>query len=208
MTARLLTPLHARDRHGKSLARDLVEILGLAVVISMLLRGFVVQAFYIPSGSMENSLLLNDMLLVNKLVYRFREPAYGDVMVFRCPQPDPYSSPKDFIKRVVGLPGDTLECRLGKLWRNGAPVEEPYVKEPWDEPLLRHAHIRWNAAAGKQEPVPEAAAVTVPAGHYFMMGDNRNNSQDSRYWGCLPRSEIVGKAVFIYWPPSRIGFVK
>lgn len=204
---RAASPLR-RGRRGKTLARDLVEILGLAVFLSILLRFFVVQAFYIPSGSMENTLLVNDMLLINKLVLRFRAPERGEILVFRCPRPDPYTEAKDFIKRVVGVPGDKLEIRGGKLVRNGTPVEEPYLKEPMDETRILHAHVRFNPGLGKVERFEALDTLTVPPGHLFMMGDNRNNSQDSRYWGLLPIADVVGKATFLYWPPSRIGFVR
>ncbi len=204
--AAALAILHRR--HGKTLARDLVEILGLAVFLSIALRVFVVQAFYIPSGSMENTLLVNDMLLINKLVYRFRSPERGEIVVFRCPTPDPYSPPKDYIKRVIGVPGDTLAIRDGKLVRNGEPVDEPYLKEPMNETRILHAHRRWNPRLATMEVALDADTVTVPPGHLFMMGDNRNHSQDSRYWGMLPVDDVIGKATFLYWPPSRIGFAR
>lgn len=197
-----------RDRRGKSLARDLVEILGLAVFLSILLRIYVVQAFYIPSGSMEDTLLVNDMLLINKLALSFGEPSRGDILVFKCPTPEPYTEAKDFIKRVVGLPGDKLEIRDGRLVRNGEPVDEPYLKEPMDETRIFHAHKRFDPESGQVASFAASDSVTVPPGHLFMMGDNRNNSQDSRYWGMLPRKAVIGRAAFRYWPPSRIGLIR
>ena len=160
------------------------------------------QAFKIPTGSMENNLLIGDHLLVNKFVFGPTASALerallpvgtikrGDVMVFKYPEePD-----RDFIKRVIGLPGETVELREKKVYINGKPLDEPYV------------HFL-DAAGGPSEfnevtslDVRERyGPVTVPPDQYFVMGDNRDNSQDSRYWGFLPRDYIKGKALVIYW---------
>jgi signal peptidase I len=185
----------------KSTIREYFESIVIAVILALFVRTFVVQAFKIPTGSMENNLLIGDHLLVNKFVYapassveRAVLPigtiSRGDVLVFKYPeQPD-----RDFIKRVIGLPGETLEVREKKVYINGSPIAEPY------------AHYLSPASAGSSlhevtsSDVRERyGPVTIPPDQYFMMGDNRDNSQDSRYWGFLPRANIKGKALLIYW---------
>ena len=186
----------------KSTLREYFESIVIAVILAFFIRTFVVQAFKIPTGSMEENLLIGDHLLVNKFVYgpsasrieRALLPmgtiARGEVIVFKFPeQPD-----RDFIKRVIGLPGETVEMREKKVYINGKALDEPYV--------------HFLLGPGSQSDLSEVTSfdvrdrygpVTVPPDHYFMMGDNRDNSQDSRYWGFLPRELIKGKALFIYW---------
>jgi signal peptidase I len=183
----------------KSVAREYFESLVIAVVLALFVRTWVFQAFKIPTGSMEPGLLVGDHLIVNKMVFApasgtlerailpGRDIRRGDVVVFKYPvEPD-----RDFIKRVVGLPGDTLELRNKVLHINGAPVAEPY------------AHYREPpSAAGMGSPADrreQYGPITVPAGQYFMMGDNRDNSEDSRYWGFMPASYVKGEALFIYF---------
>ena len=191
--------------HGfrKSAVREWVESICVAVILAFFVRTFVVQAFKIPSGSMEPNLLIGDHLLVNKFVFA---PALtslertllpiapirrGDIIVFKYPE-DPT---RDFIKRVIGLPGDTIEMRNKKVYVNGVPLSEPYAHfiYPPDEggsgaPDIETADL-----------LREFAPMTVPADNYFMMGDNRDNSQDSRYWGFMPRDYVKGKALFVYF---------
>jgi signal peptidase I len=183
----------------KSTVREYFESIVIAVILALFVRTWVVQAFKIPTGSMENHLLIGDHLLVNKFVFGpttgafergvlpMREPRRGDVLVFKYPdEPD-----RDFIKRVIGLPGETLELRAKKIYINGRPLDEPYVH------FLEPAH---DAQEITSFDVRERyGPVTVPEGQYFVMGDNRDNSQDSRYWGFLPRSYIKGRALMIYW---------
>jgi signal peptidase I len=183
-----------------STAREYFESIAIAVILALFIRTFVVQAFKIPTGSMENNLLIGDHLLVNKFVYGstgtplertilpMRAITRGDVVVFKFPQePD-----RDFIKRVIGLPGETLEVRNKKVYINGTPLDEPYV----------HFLVPPNpegqevAASDVRETY---GPVTVPADQYFVMGDNRDNSQDSRWWGYLPRDLVKGKALMVYW---------
>ena len=183
----------------KSTAREYFESILIAVVLALFARTFVVQAFKIPTGSMEPNLLVGDHLLVNKFIFSpsvsglerallpNRDIRRGDIIVFKFPEePD-----RDFIKRVIGLSGDTIELRDKKLYVNGAAVDEPFAHfltpppaqgqgKPWD---LRESY----------------GPVTVPDAHLFMMGDNRDNSQDSRFWGFLPRSYVKGRALVIYW---------
>jgi signal peptidase I len=186
----------------KSTAREYFESIVIAVILALFVRTFVVQAFKIPTGSMENNLLIGDHLLVNKFVFAPTESRFeravlpvkavhrGDVIVFKYPEePD-----RDFIKRVIGLPGETLEMRDKRVYINGRRLDEPYVHflEPPAELSERHEVTSFDLRE-------RYGPVTVPADHYFVMGDNRDNSQDSRYWGFLPRDYIKGKALVIYW---------
>jgi signal peptidase I len=183
----------------KSTVREYFETIVIAVILSLFVRTWVVQAFKIPTGSMENNLLIGDHLLVNKFVFAptptsleravlpVRIIHRGDIVVFKYPeQPE-----RDFIKRVIGLPGETIELRNKKVYVNGNPLDEPYVH--FLEPSHEDAEITSFDVRERYGP------VTVPSHQYFVMGDNRDNSQDSRYWGFLPRSYIKGKALMIYW---------
>ena len=192
----------------KSVVREYFESLVIAVVLALFIRTFVVQAFKIPTGSMEQNLLIGDHLLVNKFVFG---PALGraetmllpmkdirrlDVIVFKYPE-DPE---RDFIKRVIGLPGETVELRNKRVYVNGQRLEEPYVYYLEDPPPLPEEMSLSNDPAGTAgDPRVRYGPVTVPPNHYFAMGDNRDNSQDSRYWGFLPRENVKGKALVIYW---------
>lgn len=166
-----------------SVWRDLLESVVLAVILAAILRLFIIQPFYIPSPSMEPTLLPNDRIIVNMLLYRFSPPKRGDVIVFRYP-PDPS---RDFVKRIVALGGETVEVRQGYLLVNGRRIEEPYLPH---------------------ETMKDYKSYTVPQNTYFVMGDNRSNSDDSRFWGTVPRQNIVGKVFLIYWPPGRMRVIK
>ncbi len=160
-----------------------------AGVSALLLIHFIVRSYYIPSGSMIPTLLERDYILVNELQYRFTRPARGDVAVFHPPA-SYHGNKEDLIKRVVGVEGDLLEVKGGKLYRNNEVVEESWIKEP----------IR-----------DDFAQVRVKKGECFMMGDNRNDSFDSRFWGGVPYDHYVGKAEFIFWgkqPLERIGRIR
>jgi len=190
--------MSAAAEYRKSTAREYFESICVAVILALFVRTFVVQAFKIPTGSMEKNLLIGDHLLVNKFVFAptlsaaertilpIDEITRGDIIVFKYPEePD-----RDFIKRVVGMPGDTIELKQKRVYVNGKRLDEPYVQylSPPDESSEQDFDVR-----------VQYGPVTVPADHYFMMGDNRDNSQDSRYWGFLPRSYVKGKALFVYW---------
>ncbi|HCR13372.1 MAG TPA: signal peptidase I [Solidesulfovibrio sp.] len=171
---------------------EYLEALAVALVLAFVIRTFVVQAFKIPSGSMLDTLLIGDHLLVNKFLYGTRipftdkvilpieEPADGDVIVFEFPE----DTSKDFIKRIIGAPGDVLEMKDKVVYRNGQKLDEPYVK-----------HTDPNIQARRDNFGP----ITVPPGKYFAMGDNRDESYDSRFWGFVDKDKIRGKAWVIYW---------
>lgn len=214
---------------------ELVDSLLIALLLVFcILRPFVVQAFYIPSGSMENTLLINDRILVNKFVYFFREPERGDIVVFRAP---PAASPtrKDFIKRVVGLPGDHIAVFGGKVYRNGQPIDEPYIRETpdynWpviDRDFFQPGVLTDKRHGGREWEVLEAGVpvlvgeCVVQPDSILVMGDNRNQSDDSHLWDnsrlgqgldvsghaihlpFVPRENILGRAGVIFWPLSRI----
>jgi len=186
----------------KSTLREYFESIVIAVILALFIRTFVVQAFKIPTGSMENNLLIGDHLLVNKFVFGPSETGAErsllpigtikrrDIIVFKYPEePD-----RDFIKRVIGLPGETVEVRDKKVYINGTALDEPYVHflAPPSGPSELHEVTSFDVRE-------RFGPVTVPADQYFMMGDNRDNSADSRYWGFLRRDHIKGKALVIYW---------
>ena len=185
----------------KSVVREYFETIVIAVVLALFMRTFAVQAFKIPTGSMEPNLLVGDHLLVNKFVFAptlssverallpVTDIRRGDIVVFKYPV-DPE---RDFIKRVIGLSGETIELREHRIHVNGQAIEEPYA----------HYLPRPAGAASREitsDDVRERyGPVVVPAGSVFVMGDNRDNSEDSRYWGFLPKQNIKGKALMIYW---------
>jgi signal peptidase I len=186
----------------KSIVREYFESIVIAVILALFIRTFVVQAFKIPTGSMEENLLIGDHLLVNKFVFgptasRLERAVLpigtlkrGDVVVFKYPvEPD-----RDFIKRVIGLPGETIEVKEKKVYINGKPFEEPYVH--FLAPPTAQSELHEVTSFDVRE---RYGPVTVPPNQYFVMGDNRDNSQDSRYWGFLPRENVKGKALVIYW---------
>jgi signal peptidase I len=186
----------------KSTVREYFESILIAVILALFVRTFVLQAFKIPTGSMENNLLIGDHLLVNKFIFaptatsleRALLPVAaikrGDVIVFKYPE-DPE---RDFIKRVIGLPGETVEVREKKVYINGQALDEPYAHYllPVSTPSEFHEVTSFDVRE-------RYGPVTVPTEQYFVMGDNRDNSQDSRYWGFLRRDYVKGKALVIYW---------
>jgi signal peptidase I len=184
----------------KSTVREYFESIVIATILAFFIRTFVVQAFKIPTGSMEENLLIGDHLLVNKFVFaptvssleRVLLPVdqirRGDVVVFKYPE----EPERDFIKRVIGLPGETLEIRDKKVYIDGTALDEPY-SHYLDTMGGRFHEVTTADVRDRYGP------VTVPADQYFVMGDNRDNSQDSRYWGFLPRELVKGRALVIYW---------
>lgn len=173
----------------KSTVREYFESIVVTAVIALFVTTFVVQAFKIPTGSMESNLLIGDHLLVNKFVYGLRDGLFGkmlpykdlrrgDVIVFKYPQ-DPDVA---YVKRLIGLPGEKVEMIGRTIYIDGKPIEEKYTQ--YIEPGSVYEHF---------------GPYQVPPGQYFAMGDNRDNSQDSRFWGFVPRDHIIGKAWLIYW---------
>jgi len=167
--------------------------------VTAAIRAFVVEAFYLPSSAMTPTLQIDDRIVVDKLAYRWHSPARFDVVVFRAPRKGitgvPVSAEEHvFIKRVIGLPGESVELREKKVYINGKGLDEAYVHFllPPGDPSETH-EVTSHDVRERYGP------VTVPENHYFVMGDNRDNSQDSRYWGFLPRGYIKGKALVIYW---------
>ena len=195
-TEPIAEPVVVAKRH-KSIVREYGEAIVIAVVLALVIRTLVVQAFTIPSGSMMDTLLIGDYILVNKFLYGpeipftdrhlpgLRDPRRGDIVVFKYPQDET----RDFIKRIVGTPGDRVQVRGSTVYVNDRALVEPYAKNV-------HSALRGEGHCG----YPYGCEVTtVPADSYFVMGDNRDNSQDSRYWGFVKRDKIKGKAFLIYW---------
>jgi signal peptidase I len=163
--------------------------IAIALLISLLIRVFIAEPRYIPSESMFPTLEIGDRLVVEKVSYRFDEVHRGDIVVFQPPpqlQMRGYEANQAFIKRAIGLPKDTVEVKNGVVYVNNQPLTENYIAQP---------------------PQYNLMPVIVPEGALFVMGDNRNNSNDSHVWGFLPQNNILGHAVFRFWPPSRIGKV-
>jgi signal peptidase I len=176
---------HPKERSTNPVIEGL-QTLGLSIVLALGIRTFVAEARYIPSGSMEPTLEINDRLVVEKISYYFNPPERGDIVVFWPPDSlFPEGKRRDaFIKRVIGLPGDTVEITEGTVFINGEPLEETYIKA---------------------EPTYVWGPEVVPDGEYLVLGDNRNSSYDSHSWGFVPAENIIGKAVVRFWPPSRMG---
>lgn len=210
-------------RRKRSVLREWIEVILTAFVLYLIIVTFIIQSFHIPSSSMKPTLKIGDRLFACKFSYGIsppftdkkllqRPPRRGDIIVFRYPG-DPYrrlsirliapviriltftkislDPHKDYIKRVVGLPGEVLEVRKGRVYINDQPLYEPYAFHSLEDLPLNHY-----------------GPVTVPSASYFMMGDNREHSSDSRVWGFLEKKYIKGKALFIYWPPNRIGIIR
>jgi signal peptidase I len=205
---------------------ELAAIVGLAIGLALLIQAFVVKPYQIPSPSMVPTLDVGQRVLVNRFIYHLKDPSIGDIVVFHppegavgigaecadrhagegtsvpCDRSTPQEAGTNFIKRIVARPGDRLKIIDGrplvrsqvsaKEWRENKPPEESYI-DP--------------CGAGSSVPCNMRTPITVPQGDYFMMGDNRGHSDDSRLWGPVPRSWIVGEAFMTYWPPDRIGFL-
>jgi len=188
-----VSPVLPKKKH---IVREYAESIIVAIILALIIRTFIVQAFKIPSGSMEDTLLIGDHLLVTKFLYgtkipftdtkflKIRDPKQGDVVVFEYPE-DPS---KDFIKRVVGIPGDVVEGKEKKVFVNGKPYENPH-----------EIHKEKDIIPRAQNPRDSFGPVTVPADSYFVMGDNRDRSYDSRFWGFVKSPKIKGKAFIKYW---------
>lgn len=186
----------------KSIIRDWIESIVIAFLLAMVIRVFVIQAFKIPTGSMRTTLMEGDIILVNKFIYgakipftnlrlpKVREPKRGEVIVFIYPE----NPRKDYIKRLVALEGESVEIKNGTIYINDQPLTDQVFNQ-------RYYYNRGDFGR-------EAQKIVVPKDNFFVLGDNSASSQDSRYWGFVPRQNILGKAILIYWPPKRIRIIK
>jgi len=175
----------------KETVREYAESIVIAFLLAMVVRTFVIQAFKIPTGSMQPTLMPKDRILVSKFAYRFKEPQTGDVVVFRYP----LEPKRDFIKRLIAKPGETVKIEKGYIYIDGKKIESP--------PAIKQIYYYNRGDFGSG---PEG--TRVPADSYFVLGDNSAYSQDSRYWGFVPRKNLLGKAMVIYWPIPRIGIIR
>jgi signal peptidase I len=173
------------------LMKEWVEPIVIAVVLALIIRTFVVQAFKIPTGSMRTTLIEGDRIMVNKFIYKFTQPKRGDVIVFVSPE----DRKKDFIKRLVGLPNETVQISNSAVLINNAPLEAGSAVNK------QHYYNRGDFGA-------EGQIIKIPNDAYYVLGDNSISSRDSRYWGFMPKKYLLGKAFLIYWPPNRIGLIK
>jgi len=180
------TPPSARTRSPLRNTAEWVVIIGAALLAAIGIKTYLVQAFYIPSASMEHTLNIQDRVLVNKLSYRLHDVNRGDIVVFERP-PNDVGQIRDLIKRVVGLPGETVEAHDGAVYVDGRPLREPYLE------------------AGVT--TPEFPAKRIPEGFIWVMGDNRGNSSDSRVFGAVDESSIIGRAFVRVWPLTAIGLL-
>ncbi|MFH0825243.1 MAG: signal peptidase I [Pseudomonadota bacterium] len=199
-------PEIAQERSSRAIFQEYSEAFVVAVVLAIIIRAFLIQAFKIPSGSMIPTLLVGDHILVNKFIYgiripftnirwlAFSDPKRGDVIVFVYPE----DRTKDFIKRVVAVSGDTVEIKNKKLLINSAPVEEPFTQ--YDQPVLPR-----NSIVGERD---NYGPTTVPKNRLFVMGDNRDHSQDSRFWGFVPVEDVKGEAFMIYYSVDNFPLVR
>jgi signal peptidase I len=208
-----LSPLIPKPTTGRGAFIELVVIVALAIGLALLIQAFIVKPYQIPSASMEPTLDIGQRVLVDRVSYHFGDPEIGDIVVFHppegavsgnpqcgipnanekheaCPQPVDQESDTNFIKRIVAGPGDKLSIRDGHPVVNGVEANESFIRP---------------CGGGSSCNMPKT--ITIPPNDYFMMGDNRGSSDDSRFWGPVPRDWIIGEAFFTYWPPDRIGFL-
>jgi signal peptidase I len=207
-------PKIPRPKSGVGALVELVAIVALAVGLALLIQAFVVKPYQIPSPSMVPTLEVGQRVLVNRFIYHLKDPEVGDIVVFHpptgaigggpecgqkhsakqaCPAPGPKESDQNFIKRIVALPGDKLAIKDGHPVVNGKEAQENFI----------------NPCRPGTSSVPcnLPKPITIPPNEYFMMGDNRGKSDDSRLWGPVPRDWLIGEAFMTYWPPDRIGFL-
>ena len=205
-----IAPAAVPDDKQRGVVREYLDAFIIAGVVALLLMHFVVRTFWIPSGSMEPTLAINDVLLANEIQYRVSSPADGQIAVFVPPPQVPELGDTDFIKRVIAGPGDTLRIHNGVVYRNGVAIPEPYVKQKPDYELeltdydLIVDGIPLDSSRAVVPPKQQwQAPDRVPNGYYVMLGDNRNNSDDSHLWGFLKRDQFVGHAFVVFWPVTR-----
>ena len=190
-------PKRVAPKSSSRNAMEWVAVIGGAIIIAVIVRTFVFQTFWIPSPSMSPTLVKNDRVLVNKLSYKFHDIHRGDVVVFERPDTELDTTVKDLIKRVVGLPGERVSVVDGVVKINGRTLEEPYT----------HGlpSVYQTCGPGEVTGIDTPAGLKIPKDHIFVMGDNRTNSSDSRCFGPIKESLVVGRAFFLMWPPSKMG---
>jgi signal peptidase I len=201
-----LAPNAIADDKSRAVTREYLDAFLIAGIVALLLMHYVIRTFYIPSGSMEPTLKINDVLLASEIQYSFSDPEHGQIAVFI---PPPELGTTDFIKRVIGTPGDRLRIHNGVVIRNDSPVSEPYLpsaNHPDYELEIKDYDI-WvdgiplDPTRAQIPPKKDwQAPDRIPKGWYFMMGDNRNNSDDSHLWGFIARDKFVGHAFLVFWP--------
>ena len=201
--------MKSKEKSGASQLVELVVIVAVALGLALAIQAFLVKPYRIPSESMEPTLDVGERVLVNRIGERFSNPEVGDIVVFHppsgadtnecgapkpedqaCSRPTSERSDVNFIKRVVAGPGDKLRIVNGRVIRNGKRASEPFIRP---------------CQPGAECTLP--GEITIPKGHYFMMGDNRGSSDDSRFWGPVPEKWVIGKAFATYWPPGKIGLL-
>lgn len=175
-----------RPAPAKSNFRENLESILWAAALALVIRTFIIAPFKIPSGSMRPTLIEGDRILVNKFLYRFHEPRRGDIIVFRFPE----NPKRPFIKRLIAAGEDEVEIRQGHVLVNGRRLDAAAVQD-----FTYHNQGQFGQ---------EGAATTVPADMYYVLGDNSSSSHDSRFWGFVPKRFLIGKAVYIFWPPKRV----
>ena len=174
----------SKQFQSENLLIDTIKTISFSLIIALGIRTFIAEARYVPSGSMEPTIQPGDRLIIDKISFDFTSPKRGDIVVFnptKTLQEDNFHDA--FIKRVIGLPGDKVEVKNGQVYINGSPIKENYIEAKPD--------YNWGP-------------VIVPANSYLVLGDNRNDSFDSHYWGFVPRNKIIGRAIFFFWPLNRI----
>jgi signal peptidase I len=171
----------------KRFMRDIVEVVVPAVILFLIIHTFFLESRFVPSPSMVPTIEVQDRFLLNKTAYWFKTPQRFEIIIFK--PPTEAGSREDFVKRVIGLPGETIRVHRGVVYINGEPLREPFISPD-------------------RAPIQEFGPYIIPDGHLFMMGDNRNNSQDSRYWGPLPLKNVKGQAWWRFWPLNRMGVIK
>jgi len=205
-----IAPAAVPDEKNRGVIREYLDAFIIAGVVALLLMHFVVRTFWIPSGSMEPTLAVNDVLLANEIQYRLGKPEDGQIAVFKPPSQVPELGDTDFIKRIIAGPGDTLRIHNGVVYRNGKALVEPYVMQKPDYELELKNYdlvvdgIPLDSTRSVVPPKAEwQASDRVPDDYYVMLGDNRNNSDDSHLWGFLRRDQFVGHAFLVFWPVTR-----
>lgn len=167
--------------------RDVVEVVVPAILLFLVIRTFFLESRFVPTPSMVPTIQIQDRFLLNKTAYWFKTPERYQIVIFKPPARA--GAKDDFVKRIIGLPGETIKVHKGVVYINKKPLAEPYITPD-------------------RAPIMEFNDYIIPDGHVFVMGDNRNNSQDSRYWGSLPIENIKGEAWWRFWPVNRMGIVK